>query len=102
MAAAASVKFQTNIPERVALAFAEGLPVSSQFGGDQVMFSLTDGRKMYVAPIVAQKIAGLGIGAYEEFEICKREQTVGNRRVVNYEVAVARAVAPAAAPGPVA
>jgi hypothetical protein len=81
-----TVKFSTNIPEILSLAFSEGKPVQSQYNGDQVMFTLTDGRKMYVAPFVAEKIAAAGIRANQPFEICKREVTEGNRRKIEFQV----------------
>ena len=81
-----TVKFQTNIPEVVSLAFAKGKPVSSQFGGDQVMYSLEDGRRMYLPPFVAEKIEAAGISARMPFAICKREVTHGNRRSVEYQI----------------
>lgn len=80
------VKFATNIPEVISLAFAKGKEVSSQFGGDQVMYSLDDGRRMYLPPFVAQKIEAAGIGAHREFAIVKREVVQGNRRSVEYQI----------------
>jgi hypothetical protein len=85
----ASLKLQTNVPETIALAFAEGLPVSSAFGGDQLMMTLVDGRKFYCSPFVAQKIAAAGIGANQPFTICKREVANGNRRTVEYQIEAA-------------
>jgi hypothetical protein len=81
-----TLKLQTNVPELIALQFAEGRPVASQFGGDQVMFTLTDGRRAYLPPFVAQKIADAGIQPGEFFELCRREITLGNRRSVEYQV----------------
>ena len=81
-----TLKLKTNVPELIALAFADGKPVQSQFGGDQVFFSLVDGRGFYCAPFVAQKIKDAGIGARQVFEICKRETTQGNRRIVEYQI----------------
>jgi hypothetical protein len=81
-----TIKFQTNIPETIALAFAVGKPVSSQFGGDQVMFSLDDGRRMYVSPFVAEKIYAAGISAHTTFTMCKREVSHGNRRSIEFEI----------------
>jgi len=86
MPASDVVKFQTNIPEVIALEFAVGKPVTSQFGGDQVMFSLTDGRRMYLPPFVADKIHNAGIAPRKQFAICKREVTHGNRRSVEYQI----------------
>jgi hypothetical protein len=84
-----TLRFQTNVPEFVALQFAEGLPVSSKFSGDQVMYTLTDDRRMYLPPIVADKIRAAGITAGECFSICKREVKSGNRRTVEYQIETA-------------
>jgi hypothetical protein len=90
MAAPAStpgvLKLQTNIPATVSLAFADGRPVQSQYSGDQVMFSLDDGRKLYVPPAVANEIGAAGIGAHEPFILTKVETTVGNRRTLRHIV----------------
>lgn len=84
--ASSSLKLQTNVPETIALEFADGLPVESQFGGNQRMFSLCDGRKFYCSPFVAQQIAAAGIAAKQPFTICKREISLGNRRTVEYQI----------------
>ena len=81
-----TLKFQTNIPEVIALEFSEGRAVQSQFGGDQVMYSLTDGRRMYVSPFVADKIRSAGITAGVPFELCKREIARGNQRSVEFQI----------------
>lgn len=81
-----TVKFQTNVPEVLSLAFSQGKEVSSQYGGDQVMFSLDDGRRMYVSPYVAGKIYEAGISAHTDFTLCKREVTHGNRRAIEWEI----------------
>ena len=98
-----TVKFQTNIPEVVALQYTEGRPVPGKFG-DQIMFTLVDGRKMYLSPFVADKIHGANISRGVPFSICKREVTHGNRRTVEFEIetpnapnAATAAVLPAAA-----
>jgi len=78
------VKFQTNIPEIVALQFAQGRAIESPFSGEQIMFTLVDGRKMFLPPFVAEKIADAGIPAHKPFVIVKREVTHGNRRSVEY------------------
>src|SRR5258706_1682516 len=45
-----------------------------------MMFSLVDGRVMYVPPIVATKIEAEGIGAGERFELCKAQIKNGHGR----------------------
>lgn len=86
-----TVKFQTNVPEIIALAYAQGREVTSQYGGDQVMFSLDDGRRMYLPPFVAAKIYAAGIPAHREFALCKREVTHGNRRSIEWIIEDANA-----------
>jgi hypothetical protein len=54
--------------------------------GNQVMYSLTDGRVMYVPPIVRDKLVELGIRQNEPFAICRAERREGNRRFVDWVV----------------
>ena len=99
-----TLKLQTNVPEIIALQFADGLPTESKYGGDQVMFTLTDGRRVFLAPFVARRIADAGIQPGELFEICKKEVVAGNRRLVEYQIKTdIRAVrtGPAASKAPV-
>ena len=58
------VVFEANVPVTATLAYADGLEVQGRFG-DQVMYSLTDGRVMYVPPIVRDKLVELGIRQHE-------------------------------------
>lgn len=80
------LRLQTNVPETIALAFTEGLPIASKFGGDQIMFTLVDGRKMFLAPHVARQIEGSGVAAGEEFKIVKRDVAKGNKRIVEFAI----------------
>ena len=73
------VQFQTNVPIDVALKYNDGKEVTGQYG-DQVLYALTDGRVMYVPPIVKKKIDELGIGRGELFTITKAEKKNGTRR----------------------
>ena len=54
------LRFQTNTPTEVALNSPQGTIVEGRYG-DRVLFHLTDGRVMYVPPIVARKIEAQGI-----------------------------------------
>ena len=63
--------FPANQPVTVALKYAQGKPVQSQYG-ERVLFTLVDGRVMFLAPPVAEQIAALGIPAGERFTITKR------------------------------
>ena len=75
------VVFEANVPVTATLAYADGLKVQGRFG-DQVMYSLADGRVMYVPPIVRDKLVELGIRQNEPFDICRAERREGNRRFV--------------------
>ena len=68
------VQFQTNVSIDVALKYNDGKEVTGQYG-DQVLYTLTDGRVMYVPPIVKKKIDELGIGRGELFTIRRRRRT---------------------------
>jgi len=79
------VVFEANVPVTATLAYADGLKVQGRFG-DQVMYSLTDGRVMYVPPMVRDKLVELGIRQNEPFAICRAERREGNRRFVDWVV----------------
>lgn len=50
-----TLRLQTNVPETIALEFTDGLTVASKYCGDQIMFTLIDGRKMFLSPFVARR-----------------------------------------------
>ena len=79
------VVFEANVPVTATLAYADGLKVQGRFG-DQVMYSLADGRVMYVPPLVRDKLVELGIRQNEPFNICRSEHREGNRRFVDWIV----------------
>src|SRR5215471_10094314 len=79
------VVFEANVPVAATLAYADGLKVQGRFG-DQVMYSLTDGRVMYVPPIVRDKLLELGIRQNEPFNICRAERREGNRRFFDWVI----------------
>ena len=78
------IKFEFDRPVEVALRFAEPRVFPSQFSGgdDRHMFSTTDGRVMYVTPLVAAQIKALDLAQGECFFICKRK----NGRITEYDV----------------
>ena len=80
------LQFQTNVAIDVALKYNDGKEVTGQYG-DQVLYTLTDGRVMYVPPIVKKKIDELGIGRGEQFTITKMEKKNGTRRTIEWVVA---------------
>ena len=80
------VQFQTNVPIDVALKYNDGKEVTGQYG-DQVLYTLTDGRVMYVPPIVKKNIDELGIGRGDLFTITKAEKKNGTRRTIEWVIA---------------
>ena len=87
------VVFEANVPVTATLAYPDGLKVQGRFG-DQVMYSLTDGRVMYVPPVVRDKLVELGIRQNEPFAICRAERREGNRRFVDWVVQPDGSLAP--------
>ena len=79
------LQLQTNVAIDVALKYNDGKEVTGQYG-DQVLYTLTDGRVMYVPPIVKKKIDELGIGRGELFTITKVEKKTGTRRAIEWVV----------------
>ena len=77
------LRFQPNVPIRVALQSPQGVVVEGRYG-NRMMFTLVDGRVMYVPPIVATKIEAEGIAAGERFELCKAHIKNGHGRSVEW------------------
>ena len=77
--------FHLNVPAEVILERPEGTLVQGRYG-DRVMFSLADGRVMYVPPFVATKIQAEGVVAGERFQLCKTQVKKGNRRSIEWIV----------------
>ncbi len=65
------VEFPPDVPVTVALKYSHAKTVSSQYG-ERFMFSLADGRVMFLAPDVRAKIEALGINVRENFTITRR------------------------------
>jgi hypothetical protein len=77
------LRFQPNVPTQVALQSSQGIVVEGRYG-NRMMFTLVDGRVMYVPPIVAAKIEAEGIAAGERFELCKAQIKNGHGRSVEW------------------
>jgi len=67
------LQWQANEPVQVQLKFPSGKHVEGKFG-EQAMFSLLDGRVMYVPLIVEKQIQELGIKRGQPVEICKQQE----------------------------
>jgi hypothetical protein len=63
------VKFEPNKPVEIALQYAAGKVVQG-IGGDRVMFSLADGRVMFLDPEPARQVNALGVKPGEPFQVC--------------------------------
>jgi hypothetical protein len=79
------LRFQPDKPIEVALACPRGTIVEGRYG-DRMMFHLTDGRVMYVPPIVAGKIEAQGINVGERFELCRALVKTARGRTVEWRV----------------
>jgi hypothetical protein len=64
--------FQVNVPAEITLERPEGTLVQGRYG-DRVMFTLADGRIMYVPPFVASKIQADGVAPGDRFQLCKTQ-----------------------------
>ena len=77
--------FQINVPAEITLERPEGTLVQGRYG-DRVMFTLADGRIMYVPPFVASKIQADGVAPGDRFQLCKTQVRNGNRRSIEWTV----------------
>jgi hypothetical protein len=66
------VSFQSNVPEKVALAYPDGVLKDGMYG-PRVRYTLTDGRLMWLDPDVAARINTMEISPRQEFWIVKRK-----------------------------
>jgi hypothetical protein len=83
------VELLINKPETIALQFADGKRgTSPKSGHDYVMYTLTDGRKLFVKPYEAAKIDALNVGKGEPFMIQKREVRNGSKRTMSFEASL--------------
>jgi hypothetical protein len=80
------LSFETNVPQTVALKYANGKRVESRYNDYEVYYSLADGRALYAPPALAERIAALEPAPGEEFSICKREMREGNKRRIDWQV----------------
>lgn len=65
------VDFPPNIPVPVALQYGQGKTISNQHG-ERMMYSLTDGRVMFLDLAVAGQIESAGINVRESFTITRK------------------------------
>lgn len=68
----AKLQFEANTPYQIQLKYPTGKHVTGQFGA-QVMFSLVDGRVMYVPLIVEKQFIALQVRRGQTVELCKQQ-----------------------------
>ena len=78
------VSFQSNVPEKVALAYPDGVLKDGMYG-PRVRYTLTDGRLMWLDPEVAARINTMGISPFQEFWIVKRKP-VGRGQKTRWDI----------------
>ena len=67
------VKFAPNVPVEVALKFALPGKIISTHTGERVLYTLADGRVMFLDLGVAKKVEDLGVNVREKFFVCRPE-----------------------------
>jgi hypothetical protein len=75
------LRFEYNVPVQLSLKYRDGRSTDGKYG-PQVMYSLSDGRVMYLDPPVAESLKELGVQPGEPFCICKSK----DGRQVNWSV----------------
>lgn len=89
------LKLEPNVPTELALQFPTGLNVTGKFG-PQVLFTLTNNRRLYVPEAVGREIAALTLAPGQPFTICKRQNE--GQRAFTWQVDRKPVPAPAASP----
>ena len=79
------IRFETNIPQAMAFTYTDGREVEGRFGA-QYFRGTSDGRGVFLPPIVERKLLELDIQPGEPVEICKAEVKEGRRRSIQWQV----------------
>lgn len=77
------VRFPINVPVQVSFTSTPAKLTQGRYG-DRMLFHLTDGRIMYVPPVVAKMIEEQAIGPREWFELRKAELKNGRKRSIEW------------------
>lgn len=67
------LKLEPNVPTELALLYPTGLNVNGQFG-PQVLFTLTNNRRLYVPEAVGKEIASLSLAPGQAFIVTKAQK----------------------------
>ncbi len=85
MAVAELVRFETNVPQVITLKYDDGKDVEGRYG-DEVYFTLQDGKAAYLPPIIREKFAAAGVRRGMPVQITKKEVKTGNRKSIQWQV----------------
>lgn len=69
-----TIKFEPNVPVDLSLKWIDGREVPSQYGDPQVMFTSSDGRRMFATQTLAAMIRESGVQPNEPIRVCKRQE----------------------------
>ena len=84
---AINAKFQPSFEsQQIAIKTLPGKPVHSPYQGDQVMFVLTDGRRWFADPVIAQRLEQMRIQPGEVFAVQKVSYRDGTRAITKIEI----------------
>jgi hypothetical protein len=99
MEASSTLRFEPNVPVDVVLKYSGGFAVTSRATGQaQMMYTLTDGRRMYLDPDVAARVDELRA---KQVTICKVGKGKDAQWAVGTKDQVAEAVPAARRPAPI-
>ena len=77
------LNFFVNVPQEVTLKYRDGKPIKN----GNFLFTLTDGRIMFLPPIAAERIVSLNLERGEPVVVCKREvKQKGRKPLVNWDI----------------
>jgi hypothetical protein len=92
------LKLETNVPTELALQFRSGMSVTGQFG-PQVLFTLTNNRRLYVPEAVGKGIDSLSLEPGQPFILTKAQKQ--GQRSFDWQVERKPATLPPPSPSPV-
>jgi len=94
------VRFLAGTAVDVILRFDDGVPSHSQFSGDQYMYQLADGAKMFVPPAVRDRLLALGARAGDAVRITRTFRRIGKATQEEWQVLKLHHSAPEPEPAP--
>ncbi|MGH9667431.1 MAG: hypothetical protein ACRD9L_23660 [Bryobacteraceae bacterium] len=80
------IQFQTNVPQTIALKYANGKRIESRYNEYEVYYSVIDSPPLIASPVLADKIAAFEPEPGVPFSVCKREIKDGNKKRIEWQV----------------